>query len=213
MSETKYFKCACAHCAGHIEFPAAAAGLSMACPHCGQHTELTVPLAAAPDLSGSETSHVGRKILWLSLAGVLLIVVLLAGLAVLQRLKDRLEAKRPGKAALTPAQTARTASTAEAVNKIISTNEFTVAGLTIEGGKGSRLIYVIGAARNEADRQRFGVRLELDLFDEQGRKIGTAQDYMQVVEPRKEWRFKAMVLGGVRPSSARLASIQERAEQ
>src|ERR1051325_9574109 len=114
MSETKYFKCPCAHCGGHIEFPAEATGLSMACPHCGQTTELTAPLAAAPDLPESETSRVGRKILWLAIAGVLLIAALLAGLAALQLFKDRLEARRPGKSAPAPGQSSRPAPAAEA---------------------------------------------------------------------------------------------------
>src|SRR6185295_4904203 len=93
-NETKYLKCPCAHCGGHIEFPADAAGLALACPHCGQQTVLTVPLVSVPSLAGTETILAGRKVLWFTVAGVLLILGLLAGLAVLQKFKDRLEAKR-----------------------------------------------------------------------------------------------------------------------
>ncbi|HEY2953532.1 MAG TPA: FxLYD domain-containing protein [Verrucomicrobiae bacterium] len=210
MSETKYFKCACAHCGGHIEFPVQAAGLSLACPHCGQPTDLTVPLASPPALSG--TSLAGRKLVWLSLAGVVLIVCLLAGVAALQRFKDRLAPRRTAKAAPAASQNAQPAPPPKETNRPISTNEFSVASITIESTKGSRLIYAIGAVQNEANRPRFGVSLELDLFDENGRKIGTAKDYIQVVEPKKEWRFKAMVLGDTRPADAKLASIREREE-
>lgn len=73
---------------------------------------------------------------------------------------------------------------------------------------GSRLIFAVGAIRNESDRQRFGVKVELDLFDAQEAKVGSASDYIQVMEPHKEWKFKAMVTD---PKTARaeVAAIKE----
>src|SRR5882762_9075650 len=40
MTKSDFSKCECRHCAGHIEFPTAAGGQSIACPHCGQTVEL-----------------------------------------------------------------------------------------------------------------------------------------------------------------------------
>lgn len=58
---------------------------------------------------------------------------------------------------------------------------------------GGRLIYAVGTVRNESERQRFGITVDLDLLDAAGKKIGAATDYTQVIEPKKEWRFKALV--------------------
>ena len=209
MSETKYFKCPCAHCGGHIEFPADAVGMALACPHCGQNTELTVPLACPPGLAASETSRVGKKLLWFSVTGLVLVVGLFVGLALLQKFKDRLALRRPATPPSSAQQLARAASPPRETNTAISTNEFTVANLAIEKLPKGRLLYAVGTVQNDANRARFGVRLELDLFDENGRKIGTATDYTQLLEPKKEWRFKAMVVNETKPASAKLAGIRE----
>jgi hypothetical protein len=62
--------------------------------------------------------------------------------------------------------------------------------------------------KNLLDKQRFGVKLELELDDAAGQKIGLARDYQQILEPGGEWKFKAPVFES-KASSARLASIHE----
>jgi hypothetical protein len=47
-SASGYIKGACVHCAGHIEFPAAALGATVTCPHCAQHTALLENLIQVP---------------------------------------------------------------------------------------------------------------------------------------------------------------------
>ena len=47
MSESGFYKCACEHCRGHLEFPAHAAGITATCPHCGVETWLVAPTPAA----------------------------------------------------------------------------------------------------------------------------------------------------------------------
>src|SRR5271165_5831878 len=44
MSNSAFIKGECGHCAGHLEFPADAAGQTISCPHCGQPTELVAPV-------------------------------------------------------------------------------------------------------------------------------------------------------------------------
>jgi len=48
--------------------------------------------------------------------------------------------------------------------------------------------------RNESNRERFGIRVELDLLDAAGGKVGTASDYAPSLVPGKEWKFKALVM-------------------
>gem|GEM_PF-686622 len=77
-----------------------------------------------------------------------------------------------------------------------------------KGAKGSRLVYVTGVLKNDSDHQRFGVRVELDLLDAAGTKVGTATDYRQMLEPRATWQFRAVVTDR-RATAAKLAGVKE----
>jgi hypothetical protein len=49
----------------------------------------------------------------------------------------------------------------------------------------------------------------LDLFDQNGNKLAAqASDYVQQLEPRKTWPFRALVLDG-KAVSAKVAKITE----
>jgi hypothetical protein len=73
---------------------------------------------------------------------------------------------------------------------------------------GSSLVYAVGTIANNSDHQRFGVKVEVDILDPSGKKIGKATDYIQVIEPMANWRFHALVLED-KASSAKIASIKE----
>ncbi|MEO5804193.1 MAG: FxLYD domain-containing protein [Verrucomicrobiota bacterium] len=88
------------------------------------------------------------------------------------------------------------------------TNSLQALRVTLEKSEKSRLIYAIGAIRNQSNRQRFGVKVELDLLDEQGMKLGSATDYVSVIEPRKEWKFRAMVTEP-KAASVKVTAIME----
>ena len=77
-----------------------------------------------------------------------------------------------------------------------------------KGAKGSRLVYVTGVLKNDSDHQRFGVRVELDLLDATGAKVGTATDYRQSLDPRATWQFRAIVTDR-RATAAKLAGVKE----
>jgi hypothetical protein len=64
----------------------------------------------------------------------------------------------------------------------------------LEKAKGSSLVYAVGVLRNESDHQRFGVTIEVELTDAGGNSAGLAKDYRAVIEPRQEWRFRALIL-------------------
>ena len=76
--------------------------------------------------------------------------------------------------------------------------------------RGSRWInlFAVGTVKNTSERQRFGLRVELDVLDIDGMKIGTASDYLAILEPKKNWRFKALLLEK-NAMSAKLTSITE----
>jgi hypothetical protein len=85
--------------------------------------------------------------------------------------------------------------------------------ITLQKGQGS-LIYAVGTLRNDSDQQRLGVRIELDLLDASGKQIlvngkpAKAQDYVQAIEPHKDWRYRALVVAP-RTATVRVAKITE----
>lgn len=89
-------------------------------------------------------------------------------------------------------------------------SDLKVSNAKLETTKGSSLIYVVGTVRNASEHQRFGVRVEFDLYDRAGNKIATppSSDYKQIMEPREEWAFRAIVLDP-KAVTAKLAKIKE----
>jgi hypothetical protein len=85
---------------------------------------------------------------------------------------------------------------------------FQVSTINFEKTQGSSLIYAVGTLNNMTARQRFGVKVELDLLDASGQKIGTATDYHQVMEPNSQWQFKALVVAS-KAALAKLAAVKE----
>ena len=66
----------------------------------------------------------------------------------------------------------------------------------------------MGTVKNNSDRQRFGVKIELDLLDAQDNKIGTTSDYIAILEPHKNWQFRAL-LTQPKAVKANVAKIEE----
>jgi hypothetical protein len=207
----KYLKCACEKCGGHIEFPVEAVGTATDCPHCGQRTELVVETEPAPDFAGN-----WRRWL-LVVVGIccLGVIVLEAGLYYFKHKVNAISTAptKPGNGEtagnpVSPAP-ADTQGAVEAVPKppkVLS--DLKVGEIQLQKTKDSSLVYAVGTLKNESDYQRFGVKIELDLLDGRDLKVGTAQDYIQVLEPRREWQFHALV---ITPKAVRavMASIKE----
>jgi len=85
---------------------------------------------------------------------------------------------------------------------------FDASAVTVEKTPGSSLIYAVGTIKNTTEHQRFGIKVELELLDSAGRKLGGASDYRQVLEPGAQWQFKALVVDA-KTVSAKISSIQE----
>ena len=194
MSDSEHFKCSCKNCGGHIEFPAAAAGMSVPCPHCQFPTELLPPnngrAAAAPERRGRAAIFLG------------LTLVLLAGAGGYGYWKQ-MQSASPHESVATNTTIPKPVS-----KPAKSLADLKLATVTIEKTKGSGLIYAVGTMQNDSDHQRFGVRVEFDLLDAGGAKLGTSTDYTQLIEPRAEWTFRALVLDA-KAVTAKPARIQE----
>jgi hypothetical protein len=80
--------------------------------------------------------------------------------------------------------------------------------ISIEKAPNSHLVYAVGELRNTSNRERFGVKVELDVLDADNDKIGTATDYADSIDPGKKWKFKALVTDRA-AVAAKLAVVKE----
>jgi hypothetical protein len=197
MDQTKYLKGECAHCGGHIEFPALSAGTVADCPHCGKPTEL---LLARPK---EEPTIPTKTLVWTIIAAAVLILGLAGTLYALHLAKKRIVVKSGALAA-----TNAIAKPPIETNALANTG-FKAGNVQLEKAKGSSLVYATGTLKNMENRQRFGVKVELDLFDAGGKKIGEASDYQSVIETNGEWQFKALVVDSKRTASGKIRDITE----
>jgi hypothetical protein len=188
MSDADYLKCPCQNCGGSIAFPAGGVGEVINCPHCGEQTKLV----------STPSKSVGKSAISIGLILSLLCLVT-SSMGIYWRMTQKLNP---------PAQAIQTSTTATIPKAFIELNDFQFGGITLKKADGSGLVYAQGTVTNDTDRQRFGVKIELDLFNAQDDKIGSASDYLAVLEPHKAWQFNAL-LTEPKTVRAKLANIEE----
>jgi hypothetical protein len=179
--KTAHATCQCLHCQGLVEVPPGLAG-ELQCPHCGQ------PLDLPPAKSSAKWPL------------FLIVGILLAGgtIAAVYWTSNR------SKKTAGPIAAAQAAPTAKPVS--ISTNNFTLTDVGFERQGSVR--YLRGSLRNDLTRQRFGVRLQLDLLDADEGRVGSASDYRSVMQAGEVWQFRALALEPA-AVTATIVSIQE----
>ena len=177
------------------------------CPHCGWQTELT--LETPPKV----TARSPRNLKW-AIAGVVILLVGLVGSVSAVLIAQKL-AKKSGAQPVTSAGARATKRNRPAdsavpgrVKRAESIAGFSASEVRIEKTPGSSLVYASGTLNSESDEQRFNVTVEIDLFDSGGGKIGTAKDYKDVIEPRGQWIFRALVVHK-NAASARIVAVRE----
>lgn len=226
MTDSGHIKCPCRHCGGHIEFPTQAIGMTVHCPHCGQKTLLgragvppgpsSPPQAEAPaEVSGQPARRTRVTVL----AAIVLLAVAAGAWWWRQReqsakvpppqpasLKGKMAAMEAAENAGSSHPGAAPAPARPAQAKAI--DDLKAGPVTLEKARSGNLLHAVGTIRNESDHQRFGVRVEIGLTDAKGGALPAATDYTAVIEPRQEWRFRALVLDA-KAAAARVISIRE----
>ena len=202
MDETTFLKCACPHCDDHIEYPGPAAGQTIPCPHCGM--PVILPGASKQDQ---------QKRAPLTFVGIVtggLLVVGLAGALLVHWMASRDPSKNPlvDPRSSHQNQPAKETESRSDANAPKSPGDLKAGMIKLERKAGSSLVYAVGRLKNNSAYQRFGVKIELNLLDSQGQKIGAATDYTQVIEPRDEWSFRALI-NETKAASAKLDRISE----
>jgi hypothetical protein len=204
-----YSKGVCQHCGGHIEFPAEGAGQTIACPHCQWNTVLTPSNAPKIEVGGGPAS---RKRIFIAF-GIAAIILAAAGVGGFLFFGSQHPAIAPQVSTGNSNSTANSgASTLIPVQNTAPEPDpwhgLKAGPVKLDKQGDGRLVYAVGTVRNTSSRERFGVKVEVDVLDAHGDKIGTATDYTQVMEPGKEWKFRAMVTDK-KAATARLGDIKE----
>lgn len=201
MRRTKPLHGLCSNCGGGITFPAERIGTSTACPHCGQPTELLLP---QPELAPTIPR---RAIVWTLIAVLVLVGGLVASLIALKRAQRLVT--RQKLAEVVPVQPSPPAgAVGAAASRGIEMDGFEVFAVQLERPAPGSRAYAVGTVANRLDRPRQSVRLELDLFNAAGQKVGVAMDSTPGIEPGGRWQFRAPVIVP-EAVAARLASVQE----
>jgi hypothetical protein len=202
MSDAGYLKCACSKCGGHIEFPAAGLGETIDCPLCGAPTSLIALPPAVGRTPETKQIQPGRK--YFTTIGSILFIVVLAAVGAFFLSAKRFPAGPP------PVAKPAVLMPTDPVPQTLFTrlNDFNVGPVTLKKTEGSSLVYAVGSVQNDSDRQRFGVRIQLDLLDANAGKVGSASDYISVIEPHKDWWFKALLTES-KVVTAKPAAIEE----
>ena len=202
MPTTKYLKGNCQSCGRRLEFPAEAVATEIECPHCGKVTELMLELPA-------HEPTIPRSTIILTSATILLLFLGLAGgWIALKKAEKQAAAKRVASAASAAQAAANLSSPENTTPESVLKAGFHSTAVLLQRNPGTSLIYAIGTLTNTEARQRFGVKIVLDLFDESGKKVGEATDYQAIMEPGNVWNFKALAVPP-RSVSATIASVQE----
>jgi hypothetical protein len=213
MAQSDNFaKCACQHCGGHIEFPIQGLGHKIACPHCGERTLLS--RAAPVEIGGG--CVVRRRIYWSF--GIAAGLVLASGGAWYYvnylKVKEAVATPVTAPSRATSNQASNSTSVAGALPPAKPKpppdpwHGLKASKVTLDKAGDGSLVYAIGTITNETSRQRFGVKVELEVMDEHRKKLGSATDYKDIIEPGKEWTFRALVTDR-NAKAARLIKVKE----
>jgi len=159
------------------------------------------------ELPSAEPAIPRSTIIWTGITVFLLVLGLFGALAALKRAEKAAVARRQPVTA-TPLQTNIENAQLSPDDEVLLKADFQRTSVTLQKNPGSSLVYAIGTLTNKAARQRFGVKLILDLFDEAGVKVGETTDYQQLIEPGGQWNFRALVVAP-KATSARIDSIHE----
>jgi hypothetical protein len=210
MSQPESFaKCSCQHCGGHIEFPIDGAGQKIACPHCNWPTLLSVTQHAPVEIGGGRAA---RKRIYLGFAIAACVAAAAGGVFFYVNSQNFWKPIASPDLPLQPSNATSIASVPVPPPKRKPPPDpwhgLKPGNVTLEKMGDGNLVYAIGMLTNDTTRQRFGVKVEIDVLDAHRNKLGSATDYTEVIEPGKEWKFRALVTAKT-ATAVKLTSVKE----
>jgi hypothetical protein len=221
MEKTIYLKCACGNCGEIIGYLSTAVGQTVECPKCKEKSQLPDPSApnpaepAAPEPkpvhkcgtcgaaldAGELTCGVctGRRRKLTLVWGVASALILLSLGSLVLFLLNRPAKKAPPATMMLTQPQARTPK---------SINDLKAGRFTLQPKRADTAALATGDVQNISGNVHLRVRVDLDLLDSKGVKIGSVSDVISVFNARSTWRFLATV-ANPNATSVRFASIKE----
>ncbi len=226
MENTTLSQCSCGHCGHIIDFPASEAGKVVECPKCKEKSQL--PEAATQlteetqepspavrncpacgvevksrDRSCLNCESIRKKKFRLVCSLVSAFVVLLVGV-----IWFCLRHSKPAEKEANLAQPGKVMLAQPQVKMPKTINDLKPGRFFLEQKRGSDLVMATGDIENTSGNVYHGLKVELDLLDATGAKIGTVNDLASELGPRQTWHFLARVTEP-KAMSVRFASIKE----
>lgn len=148
-----------------------------------------------------------RVLVWTCAAVLILCAALVAAFVGLNKAQRWAAGQK--RAVLSANNPAAATTPGSPADEAFTQNEFSCSPVTLDKAPDSSLVYARGTIENRAARQRFGVKVELDLLDSTGTKVGNAKDYQGLMEPGGRWAFRALVVKPNNVVSAKVTAITE----
>ncbi|HZQ47803.1 MAG TPA: FxLYD domain-containing protein [Verrucomicrobiae bacterium] len=233
MEITTYFKCSCGHCGQIMEYLAREAGNVVVCPQCKEKSQLpepeklgmleiqgpSLPATKNCPVCGMEMKFLAadcfncqslqkqklRRILSFAVASVAVLALLGVFWLVMRRSKPvesvtRTETNSVKMGTMILAQ--------PQVKQPKSINDLKPGRFSLEQKRGSDTVMAVGDIQNASENLHLGLKVDVDLLDASGAKIGTVTDYSAQLGPRQTWHFVALVTNP-KVTSVKFATIKE----
>ena len=207
MSEPQFLKCTCAHCGGHIEFPAEGVGVTVDCPHCAGAVLLTAtpppvlgtaqpprapvatPTAPAAGAPASGSGKRGRLI-----GGIAAVFLLVVVAGVVKKFRGKSSSSDGAAVGKTVKPGAVPPPPEPEPPPRVPGEDLQVLKQQIQKAEQGSLRYVSGVVTNHGDRQFFNVKVEFEMLNTNGQVVGNATDYLGNLAPHTAWNFRAQIL-------------------
>jgi len=201
MKEGSELKCTCAHCGHSIEYTIEEAGKTLECPNCKEKSLL--PLAETPNQrpaskpgqTPSNSKPVNR--VGIGIAGVLIIGTMVLLPQLLHRHETPANVETPPAVLPQPPRTKMPKSL----------NDLKIGSFTLQR-RDNDLWFVVGDIANVSDTLHRGIKVELELRDAQGLKVGSLDAFINELVPHGMWHVLART-SDPRAASVRVAGIKE----
>jgi hypothetical protein len=219
MEQPPPLKCSCAHCGQIIEYEPAKAGQTVECPKCREKSQLpplekprasgspslyepeSLPPKACPECGAPlhpadrECRVCARRRGWkrAALIGVPAIAVVALAIAAALLLAHRLARQRPQPASENPPTESPKEIPKPKVKTPKSLSDLKVGEFTLKKTRGEEVNFAAGDIENDSENLFRRLKVNLDLLDAQGAKIGAVNEVITELPPHGVWHVMARI--------------------
>jgi hypothetical protein len=229
MEIPTFLKCSCGHCGHIIEYLASEAGGVVVCPQCAEKSQLPevakllmvevegppLPVTKNCPKCGAEMKFFDStcvncdRIHKQNLRRILsFVAALLVILPVVAWLWVRHSRQAAADTEAQPEKHGTMLIEQPQVKQPKSINDLQPGKFSLEQKRDSDLLMAVGDINNVSENVHHGLKVDVDLLDATGAKIGTITDYSAELGPHQAWHFVARVTDP-KVKGVKFASIKE----